>query len=555
MSRPTPTGTTGADSRAGVKRGVLGAAFMATLTMVLLLGLNAEALAATCWSDAPSSWWMSSYGVTDADVAGVADGYPDGTFLPVVPVTRGQFAKMATRGLGVATADPGAPTFADVPASHLFFTYIEGAHAGGLIGGYQTGSGLRYRPQSNITRQQAMSILARYLSQLELDTTGVVHGDVIEKYGSLELWYNSEGKFWLNGYDDSAQVASDHRATTAYLVSRGVVEGSNWCLNPTATLARSQAAALVLRVKAAAADIRMPPGAPRNLDLVATGAQVNVTPTEGHLYVGNDPTPRLTGNTLPDSHMTVYDEPFFGTAHLKREKSNLAGRFYVDLDDPLRALADGTHRFTATVTNGSGLESPASEAVTYLLDTLSPTGSITSPTVPSPEEYALVHSASPPFTVVATDQGSGVESVRFQVATDRTEPDWETVFTDTAPEPGTACFAALWPAGGPGAAGLPDGRYLLRAVVTDRAGNEHTVGPVKVRVETPAAAQGTGAPTWAVATSRCRGGLTPQTIYLGRRCFPLDSRGKDTMTLAFGPSSERRPAKTGALLDAHRPAC
>ena len=74
-------------------------------------------------------------------------------------------------------------------------------------------------------------------------------------------------------------MATDHKPATAYLIFREIVEGSNSKLNPTATLNRAQAAAMILRVKAEEADIKTPPGAPTNLAVLATPAPRSTSPT------------------------------------------------------------------------------------------------------------------------------------------------------------------------------------------------------------------------------------------------------------------------------------
>ena len=83
--------------------------FLALLVLsgLIVAALSGVALASPPWSDASATWWQTNYGVSESDVATVADGFPDGTFRPSVAVTRGQFAKMAVSGLGVATLAPG----------------------------------------------------------------------------------------------------------------------------------------------------------------------------------------------------------------------------------------------------------------------------------------------------------------------------------------------------------------------------------------------------------------------------------------------------------------
>lgn len=456
-----------------------------TITIVFVVAFAAAAVAAPPWSDASDSWWTSSYNVTEAQVATVADGYPDGTFRPNAAVTRGQFAKMAVSGLGVETANPSTPTFGDVGRGGTFYIFVEGAYKAGLIGGYPSTGGLIFRPVNTITRQQANSILGRYLSKLELDNTGSIHGDV-SNYGSLDTWYTAEGKFYLNGFTDQNKVVADHRATTAYLIRRGIVKGSNDRLNPTATLIRSQAAVMVLRVKAEATAILTPPTPPTNLAVVATGTGVQVVSTGAASYVGSDPTPQVTGSTLAECEIAIYDEPFYGTAYIKLGTSNVAGMFYANLDEPTKPLVDGTHSFTAKVRNENGLVSAASAPVAYVLDTAPPAASISAPTPATGELFAVVNAAKPAFTVAASDALSGVKTVEFQVSPDTTPLSWATIslHTNTTPLTAQTTYAAVWPSSGALSSGLADGVYRFRAVVKDLAGNERILEPLQVKVDT-----------------------------------------------------------------------
>ena len=64
-------------------------------SFALLLGVIAGILLdpgvaqADTWTDISDSQWQSSYGVTAAQINGVADGFLDGTFRPTALVTRG----------------------------------------------------------------------------------------------------------------------------------------------------------------------------------------------------------------------------------------------------------------------------------------------------------------------------------------------------------------------------------------------------------------------------------------------------------------------------------
>ena len=506
------------------------------LVGALVMGLSGVALGGPPWSDASASWWVSSYGITEAQVATVADGFPDGTFRPGSPVTRGQFAKMAVSGLGVDTAEPVTATFKDVIPSHRFYSYIEGAYAKELIGGYPSGGALYFRPDSNITRQQANSILARYLSKLEISITGLVHGEVSD-YGSLDLWYKAEGPFYLNKFYDANKVTSDHRATTAYLVYRKVVAGSNDYLNPGSSLTRSQAAALILRVKAEAEAIMTPPEAPTNLGVSATGpGKTVVYNTALQKYVGNDPTPQVTGDTLPSSPIAIYDIVGGVTSKaLFVDNSTSAGKFYADLD-PLAhtdwleddlgnpyVISDGTHGFVARVKNANGLVSPESEPVSYLLDTTAPTGAVTKPAVPVGGTTALVTNPKPEFTATATDTGSGVKQVTFEIAPKTAPSAWQTVSVDTLPETG-GIYAAVWPSTGSLSAGLSEGEYLFRVAVVDNVGNQYTSQSVSVTLDT-------GGPTVTITSPVPSSG----TVYYSETRMPLFT-ALATDSLGTGPA-------------------
>ncbi len=221
-----------------------------TVLLLLVLGvaigvLVAPGVALASWSDISDAAWVSQYGVTAAQVDTVADGYPDGTFKPSAQVTRGQFTKMAVNGLGVPVLSPLTPTFSDVPRTHIFYTHIEGANAAGLVNG--VGGGL-FTPSAPISRQQVATILARWLSEAELDALGYIAGPAGTQYPSLSAWYAAQGATALASFFDQASIATVHRPGVAYLAARGIAQGSSGYFTPMSNITRAQAAVLVLRV-------------------------------------------------------------------------------------------------------------------------------------------------------------------------------------------------------------------------------------------------------------------------------------------------------------------
>ncbi len=214
------------------------------------LAVTAEfALAPDRWTDISNLQWVDIYEVTADEVDVVADGYSDGTFRPSLDVDRAQFSKMVVDGFGLPLLSPPIPSFSDVPVSHFFYGWIEGAAGAEIVTGYPDGA---FRPSRNITRQQANSILGRYLSRKELTDTGSIQGE-LGSYNSLADWYAAEGAETLAPFADVSQLAKVHAPFTAYLVYHEVVYGSSngdsIYLMPLSNLTRAQAAVLIVRTK------------------------------------------------------------------------------------------------------------------------------------------------------------------------------------------------------------------------------------------------------------------------------------------------------------------
>ncbi len=99
-------------------------------------------------------------------------GFPNGDgsfrFEPNSNTTRGQFAKIAVLGFGLASYTPTTPTFGDVVASSVFYPYVEAAYRVGAITGLSAAQcavlGLVapcYGPNVAISRVEAAVIVQR----------------------------------------------------------------------------------------------------------------------------------------------------------------------------------------------------------------------------------------------------------------------------------------------------------------------------------------------------------------------------------------------------------
>ena len=140
------------------------------------------------WSDLPESL-IAGYGITNDQVAAISDGYPGGLWKPYQTVTRAQFTKMAALAFEIDLASPATPSFSDVPETSIYYEYIEGAKAVGMVNG--TTPGL-FGPEETISRQQALAITARYIA-------GVGGQDLSTTYTPAEIDY------LLAGFGDAGE--------------------------------------------------------------------------------------------------------------------------------------------------------------------------------------------------------------------------------------------------------------------------------------------------------------------------------------------------------------
>ncbi len=92
--------------------------------------------------------------------AGIVTGYPDGTFRPDEPITRAEFAAIASRfNKAQQTAHCG---FTDVEKSYWAYDEIALAEQLGWVNGYPDGT---FRPKQDITRAEVMTLTNRMLER------------------------------------------------------------------------------------------------------------------------------------------------------------------------------------------------------------------------------------------------------------------------------------------------------------------------------------------------------------------------------------------------------
>ena len=112
----------------------------------------------TTFRDVTAKVTGSGY-IASAVEKGIITGYPNGTYRPHEPVTRGQIAIFLDRAFELEPCKCANP-FIDISSGQVAFQSIMSAHWNGIANGYSDGT---YRPDTAVTRGQFSAFMARAL--------------------------------------------------------------------------------------------------------------------------------------------------------------------------------------------------------------------------------------------------------------------------------------------------------------------------------------------------------------------------------------------------------
>lgn len=90
---------------------------------------------------------------------GIMGGYPDKTFRPAKPITRGELAALLVKAKGFETAGQQVEVFNDVKKSDWVAPYVAVAVAHDYVSGYPDGT---FKPDRKITRAEAAAVMAKF---------------------------------------------------------------------------------------------------------------------------------------------------------------------------------------------------------------------------------------------------------------------------------------------------------------------------------------------------------------------------------------------------------
>ena len=132
----------------------------------------------------PGDWYANTVGY--AVQRGIVSGYPDGSFKPNKPITRAEFAAIASRF--DALAQGNAVAFSDLAPSHWGYNAIRSAATKGWISGYPDNT---FRPEQAITRAEVTAITNRMLNR-HADLYWIdAHPSEVIRFGDVKRsdWY------------------------------------------------------------------------------------------------------------------------------------------------------------------------------------------------------------------------------------------------------------------------------------------------------------------------------------------------------------------------------
>ena len=179
------------------------------------------------FADVTNHWAKDA--INDMGSRMVVYGVDETNYAPDRDITRAEFAAIVIRALGLAPGT-GESSFGDVAASDWYCGYIETASSYGIVNGYNATT---FGPNDKITREQAMTMIARAMKITGLDATLT----------------DSEMVTLLASYTDSANASDYAKTSIADCLKTGVITGrSNGTVAPKENITRAEVAVIVQRL-------------------------------------------------------------------------------------------------------------------------------------------------------------------------------------------------------------------------------------------------------------------------------------------------------------------
>lgn len=194
-----------ADGTFGPERNMTRAEVTTMFARLLTEEIEADKTYSNTFSDVPKSYWAANY-IGYMQQFGIITGYSDGSFRPDAPVTRAEFAAIASR---FEKLTEGSKSFTDVPNTYWAARYINFAATRGWVTGYSDGT---FKPENPITRAEVAAVTCRLLER-SADQSYIrshlkelrIFADMTESHWAY--WYAMEA---ANGHDYTKSGGSEN---------------------------------------------------------------------------------------------------------------------------------------------------------------------------------------------------------------------------------------------------------------------------------------------------------------------------------------------------------
>ena len=197
------------DGTFGPERNMTRAEVTTMFARLLTEQIEADKTYSNTFSDVPKGCWAANY-IGYMRQFGIITGYSDGSFRPDAPVTRAEFAAIASR---FEKLTEGSKSFTDVPDTYWAARYIDFAATRGWVTGYSDGT---FKPENTITRAEVAAVTCRLLERSADQSYIRSHLKELRTFSDMTeshwaYWYAMEA---ANGHDYTKSGGSESWSRT-----------------------------------------------------------------------------------------------------------------------------------------------------------------------------------------------------------------------------------------------------------------------------------------------------------------------------------------------------
>ena len=193
------------DGTFGPERNMTRAEVTTMFARLLTEQIEADKTYSNTFSDVPKGYWAANY-IGYMQQFGIITGYSDGSFRPDAPVTRAEFAAIASR---FEKLTEGSKSFTDVSDTYWAARYINFAATRGWVTGYSDGT---FKPENTITRAEVAAVTCRLLERSADQSYIRSHLKELRTFADMTeshwaYWYAMEA---ANGHDYTKSGSSEN---------------------------------------------------------------------------------------------------------------------------------------------------------------------------------------------------------------------------------------------------------------------------------------------------------------------------------------------------------